>query len=81
MKRFTIGPLLACVFFFSCILVVNGCTPTAPPVQTDIQLDDGEFFPEPGNPKCGPGDNCCPTELAGRYHQRKRTKRFFGRVA
>ena len=70
--------LAICLFAF---IVVPGCIPTLPTVPPDIQLDDGEFFPEPDNPKCGPGDNCCPTELAGRYYLRGRTTKFFGRVA
>ncbi len=39
-----------------------------------------ESFPEPGNPviECK-GDGCC--DLAGRYHLRGRTKKFFGRVS
>lgn len=69
--------LAICLFAF---IVVSGCIPNVQPTPPDIQLDGGEFFPKPGNPKCGPGDNCCPTKVAGRYHLRGRTTKFFGRV-
>ena len=78
MKRFTFILLASAVFFFFCALSFSGCTDTAPPVDPPA-VEDVEVFPEPGNPKCPPG--CCPTGLAGRYHQRGRTNRFFGRVS
>ncbi len=55
-----------------CLFLLAGCTPIEPsmtPVEPpcDVQMDS----------------DCCPAndDLAGRYHLRKRTKRFFGRVA
>ncbi len=70
MKRFTFGLLFACVFFSLSALAINSYMPVDQPVdQPVIECDDNGCYPEPGNP------------LAGRYHLRGRTKKFFGRVA
>jgi len=61
---------LALVCF--CLFLFIGCEPVEPakpPVNVEITVP------------CCP-DRACPAveEVTGRYHQRKRTRRFFGRV-
>jgi hypothetical protein len=69
MKRFTIVLTLCCFLFFLGALAFDKST--APTVILPVN---------PPAVECGPSDDCCP-EVAGRYHLRGRTKRFFGRVA
>jgi len=66
LSKETFMKCFALAIFLFTFIAVSGCTPNVQPTPPDIQLDDGEFFPEPGNPKCEPGNNCCSTEFAGR---------------
>jgi hypothetical protein len=74
MKRLVIVLFLSWIAIFG-VLSFQGCTseqPIDPPVHIlPVELDN--CFPEP--------DKGCCDELAGRYHLRGRTKRFFGRVS
>ena len=62
--------LFAIFLIFAATYAFTGCTPDVPPTPPPAI----ECYPEPGN-------ECCPTELAGRYHLRGRTTKFFGKVA
>ena len=59
-------------------LFLFGCAPVDTP-PSDTPLDDGIRYE-----LCNPPAGCrqgCPPKVAGRYHLRGRTKRFFGRVS
>jgi hypothetical protein len=60
--------LFAIFLILATTFAFTGCTPEVPdaPVKPDCNIESPE--------------DCCP-EVAGRYHLRGRTKRFFGRVS
>lgn len=69
---------LALVCF--CMFLFIGCEPSTPPKSIDVNVE----ITVPRHRGCVPDlDNrCCPAveEVAGRYHLRRRTGRFFRRI-